>query len=158
MSDDSSFINTLNNTTSECTKDEECLSNKCDEGKCQMSIDSLLMYCKTTESLDSTVYQCGKLIGDHCENNSDCITSKCDPNSKICLKNDTTNTSNSTSKKSNTTLYAVIAIGVIIGIFLIAAIIYACGQSIEYMDENPEIKEMREENKNSAGVLIIAAM
>ncbi|OUM58245.1 hypothetical protein PIROE2DRAFT_64552 [Piromyces sp. E2] len=163
INNDTSIINSLN-VTAECTKDEECPSRQCASGQCQVNVDSLIMYCRTVDHLDSIVYQCGKLISDHCESHSDCITSNCDSNTKICIKKDTslnttttpTNNNDSSSKKSTSPIiYIVVTIGVIVGIFLFVVIIYACGHTMEYIEENPEIKEMRDENKKYAGVLAL---
>lgn len=158
LANDTSFINSLN-ATSECTQDEECPSNKCTSGQCQVSIDSAVMYCQTTNTVDkdNTTYQCGKIIGDHCETNSDCITSNCDSNTKICLKNDNqtkvNNNKNEGSSKKSYTLYIVIGLGVVIGIVLIVITIFVCGHSVEYMDENPDLKQFRKENESAAGVI-----
>jgi len=131
--DKESFVYSNNNIVN-CTSNDECISNQCISGQCQVNLNSPNVLC----SVDNDKYQCNKLTGESQVNN---LTEKKE-------KKEEENSS------SNITLYVVIAIGIIVGAVIFGIVITVCYESAQYMEENPEIQEMRKENAKSGAAII----
>jgi len=132
------FDYTKNNSTTTCTSNDECITNQCTSGQCQVNVNSPNVLC----TVDNSKYQCNKLTGEKQVSNK---TSEKQEENK-----------NDNSSSSNITLYFIIGIGIIVGAVIIGIVIRVCYESAQYLDENPEIKEFRKENQNAGvpGVII----
>ncbi|KAG4094703.1 hypothetical protein H8356DRAFT_1691533 [Neocallimastix lanati (nom. inval.)] len=125
-----------NTTPVSCTSNDECISNQCTSGQCQVNLNSPNVLC----TVDNSKYQCNKLTGEEKVSNK---TSE-----KQEEKNDD-------SSSSNITLYIIIGIGIIVGAVIIGIVIRVCYESAQYLEEDPDIKEFRKENKLKLGDSVV---
>jgi len=64
------------NTSTECTKDAQCFTNKCVNNTCTFNENGNITRCRYG--------RCGRFIGDPCLNKNDCSEGECDRISKVC--------------------------------------------------------------------------
>jgi hypothetical protein len=67
-----------------CTTNEDCPSNKCVSGQCQTDLEQAALNICNTDQPGSICG--GKLEGEKCEKDSECVTSYCNKKSNICAK------------------------------------------------------------------------
>ncbi|ORX56100.1 hypothetical protein BCR36DRAFT_410133 [Piromyces finnis] len=114
-----------------CTTNEDCPSHRCISNQCQMEIElAALNICQSDNGV------CGKMEGEKCEKDSECIPSLyCDKNNNSCSKK------NNNKKNGNTvstrTSVIVVSSGFFIGFVLILLLIKK--------DREEKAKEVKEQ-------------
>jgi len=106
-------------STAKCNSNDECLSNKCVSGICQINKASPTYHCKVS----GPYYNCNQLLDEHCVNDSGCASFRCHESDYICVKVSQPEKEESSSSSSYT-LY--IIIGLIVLILIITIILCCC--------------------------------
>jgi len=94
--------------TRKCTKNSDCYSEICDNGKCLVNVQKPLYIC--SEKNNNII--CKKSLQESCKSNLECVTQYCDGQTEICIDVDADNPS-----------YGVIIIGFLLFVILV---IFAC--------------------------------
>jgi len=106
-----------NNTLSlNCTSNEDCPSHNCVSGQCQMDLEQAALNICNADHPGSI---CGKLEGEKCEKDSDCMTSFCDKRINTCAKR----SDRYKNRVSPAAAVIIISTGICIGFVLVVLII-----------------------------------
>ncbi|ORX52629.1 hypothetical protein BCR36DRAFT_286464, partial [Piromyces finnis] len=75
----------ITQSKSKCTKDSQCLTNKCIDNYCRFNDEVIIIHCGEIASFNAfknkyntyTHTHCGKLYGDTCNNDDECSSKSC---------------------------------------------------------------------------------
>jgi len=112
-----------NCTTAKCSSNDECLSNNCISGICQVNNSSPTYHCKN----NGIYYVCNELLDEHCTNDNNCASYKCHESAYICVKESSPieggNNDDDENSSSKGLIIACIAILVIIILMVLCCIL-----------------------------------
>ncbi|ORX56101.1 hypothetical protein BCR36DRAFT_581245 [Piromyces finnis] len=145
-----SLLEQNNNITINCSG-KECSQNQCINGQCSINNNSTFSFC----SIENTKYQCGKLIGEKCTSDNECLSSTCDTPTMTCIDKKALDNNNQPEKSNKTTLYICIGIGIVVIIFVIVVFVIACSKHVEDTIENPGMYDILSEKEKKVATTII---
>jgi len=121
--------------TAKCNSNDECLSNKCVSGMCQINESSPTYYCKVS----AMYYLCYQLLDEHCTSDNNCASFKCHESDYICVKEASPivgGQNDDDQKKSNNGLI----IGSIIALVAIIILVLICCLCMKRSEKNKSKK------------------
>ncbi|ORX64318.1 hypothetical protein BCR32DRAFT_330642 [Anaeromyces robustus] len=102
-------------STAKCNSNDECLSNKCVSGICQINKTSPTYHCKVS----GFYYVCNSLLDEHCVSDVNCASVKCHEYDYICVKKTSPVTFKEESSNGKFVIISIILLIVVIIIILL---------------------------------------